>query len=122
VVEYTVGTGGVTKGDVVKFSAAMTVVKATAADENAAGIALQTKVAAAVVAVVKKGLVKATVGGAVGVGALVGTGATKVLALGFGTTYGAADALSTLASLVGRNEGEECTADADLALIRVNVL
>lgn len=118
ITEYTVGTGGVTKGDCVIFSAAMTVVKSTAAGEKAAGIAVQTKAAGAVVGVLDRGVIKATADDAIAQGSCVGTGASaKILVQATGTW-----AIAKLDEHVGKNIGAAATADGDLILLRVNIL
>lgn len=121
VVEHLAG-AAITKGQAVYFTAADTVSPSSAAGQKAAGIALKTVSSGAMVPVLKKGKVKVTAGGAIAVGAIVGTGpAGKVLAIAFAGTYAASDALARLDETLGKNEGGAATADGDLILIRVNL-
>jgi hypothetical protein len=116
IVDYVAGSD-ITKGQAVKFSADNAVVPTTAAGEPAAGIAVKSAANGAMVPVLKKGKVKVTANGAIGIGLSVGTGASgKVLACATGT-WGS----TKLDELIGKNEGGAATQDGDLVLIRVNL-
>ncbi len=121
IIEYE-AEAAITKGQAVYFTSGGKVSPTSAAGQKAAGIALKTAALGAMVPVVKKGKVKATAGGAVAVGAIVGTGGSgKVLTIAFAGSYSAADALSRMDEMLGKNEGAAATTDGDLILMRVDV-
>jgi hypothetical protein len=113
IAEYTAG-GSITKGQVVAFSGSMTVVAASAATDQTAGVALRSASSGQTLPVLVKGVVKVTAGGAITVGNVV-TGSTGGKVAAVGGTWAA-----TMGGAMLGQALNAASADGDLILVRVN--